>query len=110
MRLYASSNSSILSASSRFAATISRKRTKARTTKTLIATADSELSTVAAMIAPCSVKAYGKERLPPRPIFEVANCDIKDLFSREESWNMKSAGNFWRLRFACSFKRFTDTL
>ena len=40
-------------------ASISRKRTKARTTNTLIVMACCELSTVAAMIAPCSVNAKG---------------------------------------------------
>ena len=42
---------------SKLAASISRMRTKARTTKTLISIACLELSTVAAMIAPRSVKA-----------------------------------------------------
>jgi len=29
------------------------------------------------MATPCSVKAEGEVRLPPRPFFEVANCDLK---------------------------------
>jgi len=41
----------------RFAARASRMRTKARTTKMLISMARWEFNTVAAMIAPCSVKA-----------------------------------------------------
>jgi hypothetical protein len=32
------------------------------------------------MITPRSVKAYGKNRLPPFP-FEITNCDLKD-------WNL----------------------
>ena len=34
------------------------------------------------MIAPCSVKTYGKYlRSWPRPVFKVANCDLKELVS-----------------------------
>jgi hypothetical protein len=29
-------------------------------------------------IAPCSVKASGSLRRPPRPLFDVAFCNIKD--------------------------------
>src|ERR1039458_10417218 len=42
-----------------------------------MATARGLLSTVAAIRAPCSVKAKGKVRRPPRPAFDIANCDIK---------------------------------
>jgi hypothetical protein len=34
-------------------------------------------NTIAAMMAPCSVKANGNARLPPRPIFDIAICDVK---------------------------------
>lgn len=51
------SNSPKRAASSSFVASMARKRTNARTTKTLVSTALSEFSTVAAMMAPCSVKA-----------------------------------------------------
>jgi hypothetical protein len=44
-----------LAASWRFAARICRRRTKARTTSTLISTALGEFKTDAAMTAPCSV-------------------------------------------------------
>ncbi len=27
----------------------------------------------------CSVKAYGRYRRPPRPLFEVANCNLKSF-------------------------------
>ncbi len=37
------------------------------------------------MATPCSVKTSGAYRLPPRPIFEVANCDLKDRTSVGES-------------------------
>ena len=37
---------------------------------------------VAAMVAPCSVKAIGRYfKLCPRPLFKVAICDIKWLVS-----------------------------
>jgi len=37
---------------------------------------------VAAMIAPCSMKTYGKYlRRLPRPVFKVAICDLKELVS-----------------------------
>ena len=54
-----SSSSSFL-ANSLFAATISQRRTKARTTKTDISVARGVLRMVAAMMAPCSVNASGK--------------------------------------------------
>jgi hypothetical protein len=59
----------------------------------LIWTARGLLRTVAAMTAPCSVKAVGKYRLPPRPGFEVAICNLKRLASSAFNWNRKSAGN-----------------
>ena len=45
--------------------------------------ARTELSKFAAINAPCSVNAYGRYLLPPRPrfVFEVANCDLKRLNS-----------------------------
>ncbi len=61
------SNSSSLRAISPWGARACRIRTKARTTRTLAAMARGELSTLAAMIAPCSVKAKGRVRRPPRP-------------------------------------------
>ncbi len=39
--------------------------------------AGSELGTVAAVISPCSWKAHGSERWLPRPLFEVATCNLK---------------------------------
>ena len=33
------------------------------------------------MATPCSVKAQGSFRCPPRPIFDVTNCDIKAVNS-----------------------------
>jgi len=42
---------------------------------------------VAAMIAPCSVKTYGKYlRYWPRPTFKVANCDLKEPVSSAVSY------------------------
>jgi hypothetical protein len=83
-------------------ARICRNRTKARTTKTLVWTAWGELSTLAAMMAPCSVKAYGSFRRPPRPTFDVADCDIKPSNSSRLSRNAKSGGNRSILRLTCS--------
>src|SRR5688572_22375301 len=52
--------------------------TKARTTYTLICAARGLLRMVAAMMAPCSVNATGRYFLwVPRPVFKVANCDLK---------------------------------
>jgi hypothetical protein len=58
------------------AANCSRICMKARTTKTLIATASGLFSTVAAMMAPCSVKAWGKY-LIFCPRFKIAICDLE---------------------------------
>ncbi len=33
---------------------------------------------IVSTMAPCSVKAQGNLRRPPRTTFEVANCDIKE--------------------------------
>src|SRR6266571_961477 len=71
--------------------------------------ARSLLRTVDNMATPCSVKAYGAYRLPPRPLFEVAICDLKNAPSSEVSWNMKSFGNRGRLRLTCSFRRLVVT-
>jgi hypothetical protein len=68
------------------------------------------LRIVASMIAPCSVKTYGAYlRCWPRPVFKVANCDLKELVSSAVSWNMKSAGKRLRLRRTCSLKRLVLT-
>ena len=61
---------------------------------------------VAAIIAPCSVKTFGRYlRCWPRPSFKVANCDLKELISSVVSWNIKSAGKRLALRRTCSLKR-----
>ena len=53
----------------------SRSLTKARTTNRLTSTACGELRMVAAMMAPCSVKTYGRKRMF---LFDaVAFCDLK---------------------------------
>ena len=54
------SNSANLAARSLFVASIARNRTNALTTWTLISTARGLFSTIAAMMAPCSVKAHGR--------------------------------------------------
>jgi len=43
----------------------------------LAATATGVFKMLAAMTAPCSVKAIGNVRRPPRPPFEVAICNFK---------------------------------
>jgi len=55
----------------------SRICTNVRTTKTDTSIAQAEWSIAAAMMTPCSVKTRSRLRLPPRPGFEVAICDIK---------------------------------
>jgi hypothetical protein len=57
--------------------------TKARTTNTLICSARGLFKTLAAWIAPCSVKAQGCFRRPPWPELDIAICDIK---SRNSAW------------------------
>ena len=52
-----------------------------------------ELSNTENNIAtPCSVKASGAVRRPPRPMFEITVCDIKAANSSTESRNMESSG------------------
>ena len=58
------------------------------------------LSTVAAMIAPCSVNAMGSFLRPPQ--LEFADCDFRLLNSLHVSTKMKSSGNRSRLRLTCS--------
>ena len=43
--------------------------------------------------APCSVKAQGRFRRPPRPGFDVTDCDFKRAVSSGLSRKRKSAGN-----------------
>jgi hypothetical protein len=64
-------------------------------------------STLDNMATPCSVKAYGAIRRPPRPAgFEITDCDFKSANSSAVSWNMKSPGNRSMLRFtACTSSR-----
>src|SRR6266513_2227751 len=64
----------------------------------LISTARGLFRTVAAMIAPCSVKASGSLRRPPRPRFDVAFCNIKPANSSVVSAKRRSAGKRLRLR------------
>ena len=51
-----------------------------------------DLKILAAITVPCSVNAYGRVRRPPRPDFDIANCDVKVAVSSRVSWNMKSSG------------------
>jgi hypothetical protein len=41
---------------------------------------------VAAITTPCSVKAHGGVRRPPRPGFDIADCDVKAVNSAASSW------------------------
>ena len=80
-----------LRASSRVSVSAARMRTKARTTNTLIWTARGLLSTLAAMRAPCSVKAYGKY-LIFAPRFKITSCDLERCTfsaSSRVNWNKK---------------------
>jgi hypothetical protein len=98
-----------LRASWAFDASIWRSRTKARMISIFTWIARSLLRTVDNMATRCSVKAYGVYRLPPRPLFEVAICDLKRATSSEVNWNMKSSGKRDRLRLTCSFIRLVVT-
>jgi hypothetical protein len=104
---YFFSSSASLRARSACVASTRRNRTKARTTIMLTWMARGELTTLAAMIAPCSVKTKGRVLRPTRPrvVFEVANCDLKTAASAWVSRNMKSFGNRSALRLTASFKR-----
>jgi hypothetical protein len=70
-----------------------------------MAIAREEFSTLAAWIAPCSVKARGSLRPPPRPGFNVAFCDIKAAYSAAERRNMKSSGQRSMLRLTANHGR-----
>ncbi len=85
------------------------RRMNARTTSTLIVTARGEFRTFAAITTPCSVRTNGNLRLPPRPFFDVAICDIKDSTSPLLRTNAKSSGNLSRFRRICSFRRLVET-
>lgn len=50
---------------------------EARIITKLICTALGLFKTVAAMSAPCSEKAHGRVRRPPRADFAIADCDSK---------------------------------
>src|ERR1035437_9793219 len=68
-----------------------------------------EFSTVAAMIAPCSVKADGNtgENLSLARWSQFATTSA---FSSAVSRNIKWAGKRSRLRLTCSLSRFVDIL
>lgn len=62
---------------------------EARTTNTLISTARGLLSTAAAIMAPCSVKAQGR-CLTLSPRFKITNCDLEARMSSASgrvNWN-----------------------
>ncbi len=81
----------------------SRNLTKSRATKTLITTACSLFKMVAAMIAPCSVKATGGVLLPPQ--LENAFCNFKFVTSCPVRRYAKSEGNLRLLRRYCCISR-----
>src|SRR6266566_3033451 len=89
---YRFSSSSSLRARWAWDAVIRRSRTKARMISTLMAIARGLFRTPESIATPCSVKAYGAYRLPPRP-FEITICDLKDSASAGLRRNMKSPGN-----------------
>jgi hypothetical protein len=53
------------------------------------------------MMAPCSVKASGSLRRPPRPGFDLAFCKIKAENYSVVSWKRKSAGKRLWFRRTC---------
>lgn len=72
---------------------------------TPIATARREFKTFAAWIAPCSVNAQGNLRLPPRPDFDIAICDIKGASSGARTRSRKSEGKRSMFRLTASLRR-----
>ena len=56
----------------------SRSRTNALMISMLVAMARELLNTDESIETPCSVKAYGAYLRPPRPMFEITICDLKD--------------------------------
>ena len=52
-----------------------------------MATARGELRTVAAITTPCSVRAKGRYRCPPRPKLEIAICDLKAITENLDGGN-----------------------
>ena len=83
-------------------------RMKARTTNTLILTASGEFNTVAAMIAPCSVNAWGR-LLENFSLVRWSHFATTSRFSPAVSLNMKSSGKRPALRFTCSLSRLVAT-
>jgi len=73
-------------------------RKRARMISTLAAIARGLFRTPESIATPCSVKAYGAYRLPPRP-FEITICDLKDSASTGLRRNMKSPGHRSGFRF-----------
>ena len=103
-----------------------RMATKVSVMRTDAATAVGEFNTDANMIMPCSVKAYGRYRLPPQlevticdlkfegfsmlfrgafrtskssSALEVTICDLKFPVSSLVNWNMNRSGKRSMLRF-----------
>jgi len=78
----------------------SRNLTKALITKTLACTARGLFRIVAAVIAPCSVKAKGRYLTF---LFDaVTICDRMVCASLAVSWNMKLSGNHSRVQIMLS--------
>jgi len=71
------------------------------------ATARGLRRTLDSMATPCSVKAYGRWRRPPRPL--IGACRVRLATSSMVSLNTKSAGNRSRFRRTASFRRFGET-
>ena len=57
---------------------------------------------------PCSVKTYGKYRLPPLLSFEVPNWYLKELNSSSVNWNIKKPGNRSIFLFTALFIAFVS--
>ena len=72
-------------------AVTSRSFTNTRMISMFAAIARGLRSTLDSMATPCSVKAYGRYRRPPRD-FEVTDCDLKRVASSGVSPKRKSAG------------------
>src|SRR5690349_20571670 len=63
--------------SSSFVSSICLRRTYARIIAMFTSIACSLFNTLESRATSCSVNAYGRCRRPPRPTFEITNCDLK---------------------------------
>ena len=89
-------------------AVTSRSFTNTRMISMFAAIARGLRSTLDSIATPCSVKAYGRYRRPPRD-FEVTDCDLKRVASSGVSPKRKSAGKRPEFRLTAWTSAFVRT-